>query len=179
MARKIFIFLIAAAALLVVGPGRARADASREYQLKAAFLYNFAQFVEWPADALGSADAPIVIGVLGESPFAGALEQAVRGKSVNGRPIEIRYYSALESMDRCHILFVGASQRFNTAAVLAKAGDTTLTVGDYDGFTREGGVFRFLTESNKVRFEVNLDAARRTRLKISSKLLKLAKIYGQ
>jgi hypothetical protein len=179
MARQIFILLIAASAVLVAGVSPARADASREYQLKAAFLYNFAQFVEWPADAFASGDAPIVIGVLGDNPFGGALEQAVRGKSVNGRGIQIRYYPSIESIDRCHVLFVSSSQRFNTAAVLQKAGDSTLTVGDYDGFTRDGGLFRFLTEANKVRFEVNLDAAQRSRLKISSKLLKLAKIYGQ
>lgn len=157
----------------------ANPGASREYQLKAAFLYNFAQFVEWPDDTFDDSQAPIVIQVVGHSPFGGALDHAVRGKLVNGRRIEVRYYAEAAAVKPGHIVFLCASERNNIEQVLKKAGAAALTVGDYDRFTQDGGMFRFFGESNKVRFEVNLEAAKRSRLKISSKLLKLAKVYGR
>lgn len=180
MSGKRTTLFLAVTLLLAVGGSVARAEAtSREYQLKAAFLYNFAQFVEWPDDSFKSSGSPIVIAVLGQNPFGTALEQIVGGKSVNGRSIAIRYFATIEEMESCHILFVCPSERFNVGPIVAKAGPTTLTVGDFEGFTRDGGIFRLFAESNKMRFEVNMDAARRSRLKISSKLLKLAKVYGR
>lgn len=180
--QSILLLLLAAplALLLALWSNAAQAQtaASREYQVKAAFLYNFAQFVEWPDDAFSTARSPIVIGVVGENPFGSSLEQAVGGKSVNGRSLEVRYFRDVESMRACHILFLASSEREHVREALEKAGRSALTVGDFEGFTASGGIFRFLTEGNKVRFEVNLDAARASRVKISAKLLKLAKIYG-
>ena len=172
--------LCAPAAIVAVCCASARGDPagpSREYQLKAAFLYNFAQFAEWPDDAFRGPKGPIVIAVAGENPFGGALEQAVRGKQLNGREITVRYYSSAAAVEPCHVLFVSASERNNTQVALQRAGNACLTVGDVEGFTARGGIFRFLVEDNKVRFEVNIDAAQHSRVKISSRLLKLAKIY--
>jgi hypothetical protein len=186
MAKHSSIHLPAAICVLVLllaqWPGGARAEsaATREYQVKAAFLYNFAQFVEWPDEAFPDGkSAPIVIGIVGENPFGTALDQAVRGKSVDGRPIVVRYFNNVAAAEPCQILFLAASERDRVQQALDKAGGITLTVGDFDGFTASGGIFRFLTEDNKVRFEANLDAARGSRVKISAKLLKLAKIRGK
>jgi hypothetical protein len=167
--------LCAPAAIVAVCCATARGDPgpSREYQLKAAFLYNFAQFAEWPDDAFKGPHAPIVIAVAGENPFGSALEQAVRGKQLNGHEITVRYFPGAASVEPCHVLFVSASERNNTSL----AGNYCLTVGDVEGFTARGGIFRFLVEDNRVRFEVNIDAAQHSRVKISSRLLKLAKIY--
>ena len=171
--------LCAPAAIVAVCCATARGDPgpSREYQLKAAFLYNFAQFTEWPDDAFKGPKGPIVIAVAGDNPFGGALEQAVRGKQLNGHDITVRYFPSASAVEPCHVLFVSASERNNVAQALQRAGNNCLTVGDVDGFTARGGIFRFLVEDNKVRFEVNIDAAQHSRVKISSRLLKLAKIY--
>lgn len=177
--RLSFTLLAALCVLAVPLCGVASADAatSREYQVKAAFLYNFTQFVAWPQDAFDGPESPIVIGVAGDNPFGLSLEQAVRDKVVNGRRMAVRYYPNAAAVGRCHVLFVSASEKHNVTELLKRAGDAALTVGDFEGFAAAGGIFRFFTEGNKVRFEVNLDAARRSRLKISSKLLKMAKIY--
>jgi hypothetical protein len=172
--------LCAPAAIVAVCCATARGDPagpSREYQLKAAFLYNFAQFAEWPDDAFKGPRGPIVIAVAGENPFGGTLEQAVRGKQLNGREITVRYFPSAAAVEPCHVLFVSASERNNVPQALQRAGSYCLTVGDVEGFTARGGIFRFLVEDNKVRFEVNIDAAQHARVKISSRLLKLAKIY--
>lgn len=157
--------------------GRADERSAREFQVKAAFLFHFAQFVEWPADAFPRGDSPLVIGVVGRGdPFNGALERAVRDKKVADHPIVIAHYDSAAAMGPCHILFVCDDQADSLDAILQKAGGGTLTVGDLDAFTERGGLVRFFTEDNKIRFEVNLEVLRRSRLRISAKLLKLAKI---
>jgi hypothetical protein len=176
------ILLVLAVALTLVVPSGDSCQgqtASREYAVKAAFLYNFAQFVEWPGDAFSGPDAPIIIGVVGEDPFGGLLEQAVRDKKVGGRPLVIQRFHDAGSLRFCHILYVAPSESEETAQVLAKAGQLTLAVGDFESFTARGGTFRFLLEDNRVRFEVNVAATHKLRIKISSKLLKLARVYGQ
>jgi hypothetical protein len=172
---------VAAWIILAAGVSPCRADSSpaREYVVKAAFLYNFSQFVQWPGDAFPDANSPFVIGVIGDDPFGGALEQAVRDKKVAAHPIVVEHYRDVSEMKPCHIVYVGASESGNTAEILQKTGGTTLTVGDYDGFTAKGGAFRFLLEENRVRFEVNIDVVKKLRLTISAKLLKLARVYGQ
>ena len=153
---------------------------SRENQVKAAFIYNFAQFVEWPADAFLANGNQFVIAVVGDTPLYSELERTLKGKTVGGREFAVRGYPRPADVQRCHILFVGAAERHNAAEAIHKvAGQGTLTVGDFDGFTASAGIVRFLTEDNKLRFEVNVDAARGEKLNVSSKLLKLARIYSK
>ncbi len=153
----------------------AAASAINEYQLKAAFLFNFAKFVVWPATAFHSADTPFQICVLGENPFGSALDEAVRGMEVAGRSFAIRKISEARQAPDCHILFIGASERKRSRAVLEDIkGFSILTVGEADDFLANGGMIRFKLKDAQLRFEIDADAAARQKLKISSKLLSLA-----
>ncbi|HZS46541.1 MAG TPA: YfiR family protein [Blastocatellia bacterium] len=181
--RKLMSYLVLASLLTGAFPvmnnrttGTLHAQAISDSQVKAAFLYNFAKFIDWPADAFSSDSSPIVIGVVGNDPFGGALEQTTSGRSVNGRPIAIKRLRLGQDLRDCHILFVSVSEKRQlTAVMLSVKQASVLTVGDMDEFIDEGGVIRFLLEGDRVRFEINLAAAERARLKISSKLLSLAK----
>jgi len=144
-----------------------------EYRVKAVFLYNFAKFVEWPS-YLGS--DTICIGVLGDDPFGDLLNQIVDGKTVNGRGFVIRHLK-LEQARQCQIVFVSASEKRNLRSILASLkGAGVLTVGETSGFAEMGGVINFQIVESKVRFEVNISAADLAHIKLSSKLLSLAKI---
>jgi hypothetical protein len=157
-----------------------QAAPSRENQVKAAFIYNFAQFVEWPDNAFLGNGAPFVIGVLADGPLHAELERTLKGKTAGGREFAVRFYARPSDVQRCHILFVPASEQARVGEVLQRVSrQGTLTVGDFDGFTAASGVVRFMTEDNKLRFEVNVDAANDEGLRVSSKLLKLARIYSK
>lgn len=167
------------AALLSAGLGRPCAAAAPEYQLKAIFLFRFAEFVEWPPQAFADAQAPLTICVLGEDPFDGYLDDAVRGEKVNDRPLEVRRYRELGQLGACHILFISSSERERMKRDLdALKGRSVLTVSDSDGFDRDGGMIGLELADNKVRLEINPDAARAADLKLSSKLLVSARIVG-
>ena len=156
-------------------PGQTHSAEAQEYQVKAAFLYNFAKFVDWPGEP-ARAGAPLVIAVFGKDPFGPTLENVVWGKTVNGRPLLIRRTSRVEELFPCHILFISSSEKRRLGEILQALGRASvLTVSDMEEFLQLGGIVRFLVEDNKVRFGINLEAARRTGLKISSKLLSLAK----
>lgn len=148
-----------------------------EYQVKAFFLYNFAKFVEWPAQSFKAANDPFVICILGPNPFGTSLGQAISGKVVAGRPIVIRQIADIQPGYNCHILFVHSSEgkRFRSKGGSVN-GSGVLTVGETDGFTGDGGVISFKLEDGTVRFEINVNAAGREDLHISSKLLSLAQI---
>lgn len=147
-----------------------------EYAVKAAFLFNFAKFVEWPNDAFADIASPLVLCVLGKDPFGDSL-RSLKGKTVNGRPLAIRYVAVIEELDRCHLLFVSSSEKPVLPKILqATKGRSILTVGDMEDFARDGGIINLVKEESRVAIEVNLEAAQRSRLKISSKLLALAKI---
>jgi len=151
-------------------------DTSDEYRVKALFLYNFAKFVEWPSPLPA---AGISIGILGDDPFGDMLAQAIAGKTVNGRGFVVRHVNP-EQARQCQILFVAASERKHLLAVLdAVVGSPVLTVGDMHGFAQAGGMIDFEIIDSKVRFEVNIGAAERGRLKLSSKLLSLARIVRE
>jgi hypothetical protein len=154
-----------------------RREAALEYEVKAAFLYKFAKFVEWPEDAPVADRPAVVIGVLGVDPFGEALDAAVRGKTVNGRALSVRRFAELRDLEPCQILFVSASEGRRLPEILTRLGGSpVLTVGEPETFTRDGGIVRLVTEDNKVRFEINVDAAEHAGLRISSKLLALARI---
>jgi hypothetical protein len=172
------VWLLVPGMLGVLGPVPAFAQAPKapEYSLKAAYLLNFTQFVEWPSNVFASVDAPIVIGVLGEDPFGSALDQAVREKKVHGRSLEIRRSKQISDLRGCHVLFVCASEVKRLSEILAAARRSgILTVSDIDRFVEQGGVISFVTENNKVRFEINMNAAAAAELRISAQLLRLAK----
>jgi hypothetical protein len=166
-------------ALLVwAGPKAAAQPAvSREYQVKAVFLFNFAQFVDWPAGTFPSAQAPLVIGVLGNDPFDGFLDDTIRDEKVNDHPLVVQRYQRVEQIGACHILFISQSESGRLDRILARLKDRNiLTVGDEEDFARRGGMIRFVTENNKIRLRINMDAAKAAELTISSKLLRPAKI---
>ncbi len=165
------------ALLALLAPRGDATEVSREFRLKAAFLFNFTQFVEWPADAFASAEAPIRIGVLGSDPFGPALDEVVRGERVRGRPLEVVRAASAEQLRGCHLVFVGDSEKERTAAVVGALADTpVLTVSDNPDFASAGGVVRFFLEGAKVRFEINPDAAEQHRLKLSAQLLALGRL---
>lgn len=148
-----------------------------EYQMKAAYLYNFIKFVEWPPQSFANAASPVVICVFGEDPFGGALQEAVRGKMAADRTVVVRSVTDLPGSKSCHILFVSAaSWKRSRPALGTPAGGGLLTVGESPGFTANGGIIRFKLDGARLRFEVNIEAAQQARLQISSKLLSLAEI---
>jgi hypothetical protein len=147
-----------------------------EYDVKAAFLFHFAQFVEWPADAFKDVDTPLTYCTVGEDAFHGALDESVRGKTIGNRTLRVRHLKEKDAIDDCQVLFIAAAQKVSQSQELAGAArHPTLTVGETENFASEGGVIGFCLEAKKVRFEVNLEAAGKARLKISARLLTLAK----
>ena len=156
------------------------AQTTREYQLKAAFLFNFTQFVDWPASSIPSTNSPIVIGILGIDPFGKTLDQIVQNESVGGRKLVVERYSSLSQIQNCHILYISPSESEQMEAILGKLkGSGILTVGDTDNFARRGGVIGFYIDKNKIRLRVNLESAREEKLSLSSKLLRLAEIVRE
>jgi hypothetical protein len=162
--------------LLTAGWLRAADAPPSEYKLKAAFLFHFSQFVDWPAGSYADAKAPFVIGVLGKNPFATVLEQTIHGKSVGNHAITVQEFSSLaEATNNCQILFISSSEQQRLPEIFASlAGANILTVGEADNFGAAGGMIHFVLEGSKIRFRVNEVAATRARLKISAKLLSLA-----
>lgn len=163
--------------------GSAEESGRAEYTVKAAVLLNFARFTEWPTNAFSSPVAPLVVGVLGRDSFGTELEQLMGGQSVKNRRIEVRHLSSDPELDQCHVLFVAASERRRYREILAHVGQQSiLTVGETDDFPEAGGVLHLFVkrESNTVKFNVNLDAAKPAQLKFSASLLKLAdKVRGR
>jgi len=145
-----------------------------EYDVKAAFIYNFLKFVEWPDKA--SADTTVNLCVLGNDPFGSAID-SVQGQIVNNKRIVIKRHNDTHALGKCQVLFISRSEKEQLSQILATlTGMNILTVSDTRGFAEQGVIINFYLEENKVRFEVNLDAINRSRLKISSRLLSLAKI---
>jgi hypothetical protein len=164
---------------LALSPGTARAQTaiSKEYQIKAVFLFNFAQFVQWPETNFPVAGAPFRIGVLGDDPFNAFLDETVRGENIKGHPLIVQRYHNVDEVKGCQILFVSRSESGRLEQILARLkGRDILTVGDADGFLKNGGAIRFATEQNKIHLRVSQEAAKSTNLVISSKILRLAEI---
>jgi hypothetical protein len=177
--KKLFRICLVLSALFFSGSRAlpAQTEISREYQVKAVFLFNFAQFVEWPTNVLSDTQAPLTIGVLGDDPFDGFLDDTVRGEKVDGHPLAIQRYRNVEDVKNCQILFISRSEGKRMEEILAALkGKNILTVSDSEGFINNGGVIRFVTEENKIHFRISLEAAKNANLTISSKMLRLAKI---
>lgn len=171
----------AVALLLTAGlmGGRCALAAPTAQQVEAVFLFYFSQFVDWPPGAFADEHAPFVIGVLGDDPFGGALDQAVAGERVNGRPVIVRRLTSIAQATGCHILYISDSEAPQLAQILsALKGRDVLTVSDLDHFVQSGGMIRFLLVDRHVRLLVNPQAAQSAGLKLSSKLLRVAAAQG-
>ena len=157
--------------------GICRAQAFNEYQVKAAFLYTFAKFVEWPPQAFSSPSAEIAICVLGDYPFGKFLDDAVRGKTVGGRPLAVYRLIDFPAGHECKILFIATSEQRRMPALLASVATSgVLTVGDTPDFASQGGVIGLQLDGERIRLSVNLTAAEKAKVRISSRLLSLATI---
>lgn len=147
-----------------------------EYVVKAAYLYNFAKFVEWPPNVFVTTDTPLSICIAGDNPFGEALG-SLSGKTVESHPVEIHLIPTATGLDRCHIVFMGRAEQGRYKTVLAKlARLPILTVSDINGFAQEGGMIGLIEADQRIRFNINLTATRQAGLKLSSQLLKLATI---
>ena len=177
MHEKYSIALLPATLLLLGLTPSIHAQEAEEYEVKAAFLYNFAKFVEWPSQAFRTPQDPMLVCVLGHSPLDQTLEQVLHGKSVEGRRFAFRQVMGADDAAGCQILFVTSteSKRFRVLCENLKP-QGILTVGEAQGFAANGGVINFKLEAGRVRFEINVDAAEHAQLQISSKLLSLAQI---
>ena len=177
-ALRLFVFLV-----LTLIPGIAphaaepKTKLTREYDLKAAFLFNFAQFVEWPPESLHDVNSLFVIGVLGLDPFGKSLDEIVANETVRDRRIVIRRCRTLQEAANCHILFISRSESARLNDILEFLdGKSVLTVSDADGFSVRGGMIHFVVVQNKLQVKINLVAAKAARVTISSKLLRQAEI---
>jgi hypothetical protein len=160
-------------------PVAAQSSAIPEYRVKAAFLFQFTQFVDWPPEAFSSGQTPMVIGVLGEDPFGTFLDETVRNEKVNGHPLVVEHYRRLEDVNGCHVLFVSQSEANRMGDIVrAFKGRSTLMVGDANDFADRGGMIQFVTQENRIRLRINLAAARAANLTISSKLLRPAMVIN-
>lgn len=161
----------------MLASGICRAQVFNEYQVKAAFLYSFAKFIEWPPQAFSSPSAALTICVLGGDPFGNYLEDAVRSKTVGDRPLAVYRLARPPGAHECQILFIAASEQNRMPALLASVtSDGLLTVGDTAQFAAQGGVIGLRLEGERIRLLVNLNAAEKAHLRISSRLLSLATI---
>ncbi len=173
------------AALCIVGgllvcPPAVQAESSKEYKLKAEFLYNFAKFVSWPDDALGPNGEPIVFCLVGDGPIHTLLDELMEGREVKNRGIQVRAIESSEFLSDCHVLFAPTDTDELAAPLLESAKSrSVLTVGESDSFYDAGGIIRFILSGGRLRFDVNAYAASTVNLKISSQLLKLARVVQQ
>lgn len=158
----------AEAAIPVVAP---------EYKIKAAFLFQFSRFVEWPAAAFASSDAPLTICVLGDNPFGSALQEISAGELVYTHPLIVQHHDDVNDLGACHIVFVSSTEGEVARRALQRlSGKSVLTVGDSTEFTRQGGVIGLVTVNGKVTLQVNRSSADAAQLRISAKLLRVASL---
>jgi hypothetical protein len=159
---------------------RAQEALPSEYEMKAAYLFNFTKFVEWPTNAFARTNSPLIIGVLGDDPFGSVLDTTIQSKQVNGHPFVVQRFKTPTDLKPCQVLFISDSQKKRWPKIQSTLGtNSVLTVSEnWDHFTDDGGIVYFFTQDNKVCFDINDVAAKRAGLKISSKLLQLRKKPG-
>ncbi len=152
------------------------AESPTEYQVKAAYLFNFLKFVEWPDDPEANPHGKWVIGFIGDTPIGDELSQLVVGKNVLGRDLQVKKFQAADNPRGCNILFISESEKKHLMPILAEVrGSSVLTVADMDNFIGSGGMIQFVVEDERVRVAIDVGATSRARLKVSSKLLSLAR----
>ena len=156
----------------------AQTSAIPEYQVKAAFLFNFTQFVEWPPSSFSTPQAPLVIGVFGKDPFGSYLKETIAGEKMDGHPLVIQHYSNIEDLRTCHILFINETETYKVKQVIESLkGRSILTVSDKPDFIKNGGMIRLFIENNKTKLRINPEATKAANLVISSKLLRIAEVF--
>lgn len=166
--------------LLLFSSGRAQDSPPSEYQIKAAFIFNFAKFVEWPPEALPPPSLPMVIGILGDNPFGADFQQTMQKKSINNHPLIVKEFREVTEVTNCHILFISSSvlnaaeEKVRREIVEGLARSGVLTISETQGFTKNGGMINFVKENNKIRFQINEPATKKAKLKVSSKLMSLS-----
>jgi hypothetical protein len=154
---------------------RVMANELSEYQLKAAFLANFAKFVEWPTQSFPDGTAPVSIGIVGDDPFGRDIDETINGKLLQGHPMAVKRVDWRDDLAAFHMVFVSASEKRRLPDILQRMeSSSVLTVSDLEGFCGAGGIIAFVMDRDRIRFEVNVEVAQRHGLKISSKLLSLA-----
>ncbi len=176
-ALKIFPTRMRALAIVLISfwTATAQAPPPREAQVKAVFLFNFAQFAEWPAETFPDATSPIIIGILGEDPFGPFLEKIVSGEHIGEHPIQVRRFASAEEAQACHILFIDKNKSRDIERILEQLrGKNILTVSDMKDFASRGGVIGLFIEDNKTKFEINLKEYKDSNVVISSRVLRLA-----
>ena len=159
----------------------AQPSMTAEYEVKAGFLYNFGKFVRWPQEELRDSTAPFLLCILGEDPFGRLIDQMVAGRSVQDRRLAVKRMNSAVEASRCHVLFISRSERANLDRILKTIdGKSVLIVSEIDDFLERGGIINFRLDRKNVRFDINVAAAERRKLKISSQLLRHAmKIVGR
>ncbi len=151
-----------------------------EDQIKAAFLFNFTKFVEWPPESFADANSPILLGIVGNDLVARLLTEVAAGKSVSGRAVTVKQFSEGQSIRLCQIIFISSPDEKYAQQILRTLRETSvLTVGEKPGFLQAGGIINFFTDENKVKLEISLDAAARARIKISAKVIAVARLAPQ
>jgi len=161
-------------AVCLLVPQSAFGQSASEYEIKAAFLLNFTKFVEWPSTAFAAAESSLAICILAKDPFGRTLDDLVQGEAVNGRKIEVRRLSDLPQPRACQVVFVGLPEK-DLSKTLSSLGPGVLSVGEGESFIRNGGIIGFVIEKRRVRFDINQAAAERAGLKLSSRLLGVAR----
>lgn len=156
------------------------ADTPTEYQLKAVLLFNLFKFVEWPASAFDSPEAPFVLGIVGHDPFGPILTEVVRDEKVRNRPIVVEHYRSVRDVKKCHLLFISADEKRNFFRINSTvARQPVLTVADAEGFIQSGGLLQlFVKPDGKIGLQINATAAKAAQMEISSKLLQVAQIVS-
>ena len=163
--------------LIFCGTFNAQPARLTEYQIEAGFLFNFTKFVEWPPDAFPNESAPIVIAVIGDNLFLGDLSATAAGKTIDGRAVVVKQFKEGQDIRACTILFISSSEKKRWPHILETLkGSSVLTVSDIAGFAQLGGMIAFLVADNRVKLEIDLDAALEARLKVSAKLIGVARI---
>jgi hypothetical protein len=174
--RLAFVLLAVLAAWLCPCAAGAQAAADTEQQMKAGFIYNFALFVEWPSNIFTTDTSPLIVCIAGDQDTLRSFDH-LKTKKIKDRPVTVHHYEDAAAGNPCHIIYIPTTSRSEAANLLKRvSGPGVLTIGDAEGFSRLGGIITFYREGNKLRFEINTDAAQRAGLKLSSQLLKLAKI---
>ncbi len=174
--RKYLIILMFAGVFLTGGVSAGTATLS-EYQVKAAFLYNFIKFIEWPNDAFMSVRQPITVAICGRDPFGGYLAEIIKNEPVQGRRIEVIRATADQLPERCQLIFVSSSEKARLSQIITSIGTRHIvTVSELEEFCEAGGAINFRVEESKIRFEINPDVIENAGVRINSKLLRLARI---
>jgi hypothetical protein len=171
--------LVACFIVASLSPQACPATPAAEYQVKAAYLFNFGQFVEWPSQAYDSPISPFIIGVVGEDPFGKTLDEVIAGESLAGHPLVIKRFRKIEDIAACNILFIGRSEAARLDETIdAMKGRSVLTVTDITGAEQRGAIIVLVNDNNRIRMRINVAAAKANNLVISSKLLRPAEVVG-